>query len=221
MTAAAPAAPLPLSTILRQPVTRRDGHSAGILADVVVRLRGGDYPLMTGIVVTVGGTRAFAPASDLTALAAGRVRLAASPVDLHEFHRREDEVLLSEDVMGHRLIDVTVGAIVRAYDVCLAPDADGGWRTVGLDVHRRRRLADVARHAEHAPRDWKDFDPLIGHAGTAKARTASSRLHRLKAWRIADMLDQAARHEHLELLGVLQGHSELEAEVFDQLDRPV
>jgi hypothetical protein len=220
MTAAAPAAPLPLSTILRQPVTRGDGHFPSALADIVVRLGGGDYPLVTGIVVTVGGARAFAPASDLTTLEPGRVRLAASAVDLHEFHRREDEVLLSEDVMGHRLIDTTLGAIVRAYDVRLSPTVDG-WRAVGLDVHRRRRLADIARHADHPPRDWKDFDPLIGHQGTAIARTGSSRLHRLKAWRIADILDQAARHEHAELLGVLQRHPGLEAEVFDQLDQPV
>jgi hypothetical protein len=220
MTAAAPAASLPLSTILRQPVTRRDGHLAGTLADVVVQLDGSGCPLVTGLVVAVGGTRAFAPASDLTALEPGRVRLAPSPVDLHGFHRREGEVLLSEDVMGHRLVDMTLGAIVRAYDVRLAPGVDG-WSAAGLDVHRRSWLADVARHAAHPGRDWKDFDPLIGHAGTEKARASSSRLHRLKPWRIADILDQAARHEHAELLARIQEHPELEAAVFDQLDWPV
>jgi hypothetical protein len=220
MTPAAPAASLPLSTVLRQPVTRRDGHFVGFLADVVVRLRDSGCPAVTGIVVAVGGTRASAPASEITALEPGRIRLAASPVDLHGFHRREGEVLLSEDVLGHRLIDMTLGALVRAYDVRLTRGVEG-WQATGLDVHRRRWLADVARDAAQPPRDWKDFDALIGHAATAKARTAAGRLHEIEAWRVADMLDQAAGHELVELLARIHADPELEAAVFDQLDRPV
>ena len=48
---------LRLSRLLNRPVADRAGESIGRLADVIVRLRGTDYPLVTGLVATVGGGR--------------------------------------------------------------------------------------------------------------------------------------------------------------------
>ena len=214
---AAQAASLSLSALLRQPVTDSDGHRMGTLADLIVRLRRDDYPLVTGLVVAVGGTRVFVSAADLAALAPDRVQLAASSLDLGEFRRREGEVLLSEDVLGHRLIDVSRVAFVKAYDVQLSPVLDG-WAATGLDVHRRRWLSLGPRHSAHPPRDWKDFEPLIGHAESAQVRMASGRIPELKAAQIADIIEEATEHEQDELLAQVHENPELEADVFEELD---
>lgn len=217
MTTEAPMASLSLSALLRQPVTDSDGHRMGTLADLIVRLREDDYPLVTGLVVAVGGTRVFVSAADLAALAVDRIQLAVSTVDLREFRRREGEVLLSEDVLGHRLIDVQRVAFVKAYDVQLTPVLDG-WAATGLDVHRRRWLGLGPRHSAHEPRDWKDFEPLIGHAESAPVRLATGRIPELKPAQIADIIEDATEHEQDELLAQVHADPELEADVFEELD---
>ncbi|WP_138444176.1 magnesium transporter MgtE N-terminal domain-containing protein [Sinomonas susongensis] len=217
MTTAAPTGSLSLSALLRQPVTDSDGHRMGTLADLIVRLRDDDYPLVTGLVVAVGSTRVFVSAADLAALGPEQVRLAVSTVDVREFRRREGEVLLSEDVLGHRLIDVSRAAFVKAYDIELTPVLDG-WAATGLDVHRRRWLAVGPRHAAHPPRDWKDFEPLIGHAESAHVRQATGRIPELKPAQIADIIEEANEHEQDELLAQVHEDPELEADVFEELD---
>lgn len=214
-----PCSPLSLVTLLRQPVTDSDGHRMGMLSDLIVRLGHGDYPLVTGLVVAAGDSWSLAAADDLVTLEPWQLQLAAPP-GLREFRRREGEVLLAEHVLGHRLIDVARGAFVKAYDIRLSP-VPGGWAATGLDVHRLRWLSPGPHHAAHSPRDWRDFDPLIGHADSAPSRTATSRIHHLKPARIAGIIEDATRGEQAELLGLLHGRPELEADVFEALDRPV
>ena len=51
--------------------------------------------------------------------------LAKPKVDLRGFERREGEVLLREDILGHRLIDVADAELVRAWDIELAQTDEG------------------------------------------------------------------------------------------------
>src|SRR6476659_6191540 len=116
---ASPGRPLiHLSELLRAPVLARSGETVGRVEDVIVRLRGADtYPLVTGIVAGVGGRRVFIGSRSIHQYAPGRVVLAKNKIDLRAFERRDGEVLLRADVLGHRLIDVAAGELVRAYDV--------------------------------------------------------------------------------------------------------
>ncbi|BCT78286.1 hypothetical protein SCMU_41280 [Sinomonas cyclohexanicum] len=209
---------LSLSAVLRHPVTDSDGHRMGALADVIVRLRDSDYPLVTGLVMAVGATRTFVSSADLASLTPERVEVSRSTVDVREFARREGEVLLSEDVLGHRLIDLSRIAFVKAYDVQLSEVLDG-WAATGLDVHRRRWLGLGPRHAAHPARDWLEFEPLIGHRGSARVRQASGRIHGLKPAQIADIIEDANGHEQAELLDQVHRDPELEADVFEELDQ--
>jgi Mg/Co/Ni transporter MgtE len=140
-----------------------------------------------------------------------------STVDVREFRRREGEVLLREDVLGHRLIDLSRVAFVKAYDVQLTQVLDG-WAVTGLDVHRRRWLGLGPRHAVHPPRDWMDFEPLIGHAESARVRSATGRLPELKPAQIADIIEEATDDEQDDLLAQVHADPELEADVFEELD---
>jgi sporulation protein YlmC with PRC-barrel domain len=105
------AAALRLSDLLRRPITGRGGESIGRLSDVIVRLRGADQPVVSGLVVAVGRRKVFVPIEQVASLeepgrSGGQLRLTSARLDLRQFDRRDGEVLLSADVLGHRLIDV-------------------------------------------------------------------------------------------------------------------
>src|SRR2546430_16764823 len=73
-TPAAPAPPpggvtaLALSGLLRQPVADKRGELIGRLSDVIVRLRGAEDPVVTGLVATVGGRAVFVPIEQVASL---------------------------------------------------------------------------------------------------------------------------------------------------------
>ena len=215
-------ATLRLSQLLGRPVAHRTGDSLGRLADVIVRLRGADYPLVTGLVATVGGREVFVPAEQVGDLAADPLWLSSAKLDLRRFERRDGEVLLRADVLGHRLIDVANARLVRAADLELARDG-GAWVLAGVDTRRRPRrlfglLAPKAVPEDAQFRDWHDFEWLIGHAGSALLRGPFGRVRRLKPAQIADLLEEASKEEETEILGQVHADPELEADVFEELD---
>ena len=79
--AAGPSAPadnkstMRLSRLLKRPVADSSGESIGRLADVIVRLRGNDYPLVTGLVVAVGGREIFVPIDQVSDFDSDPLRL--------------------------------------------------------------------------------------------------------------------------------------------------
>jgi CBS domain-containing protein len=220
---------LSLSRLLKRPVADRSGETIGRLADVIVRLRGADYPLVTGLVVTVGGREIFVPIDQVASFEGDPVRLSSARLDLRRFERRDGEVLLRADVLGHRLIDVENARLVRAadlelaHDVGEAGDTGGEWVLASVDTRRRPRRVFGLLGPEHedgagAFRDWHDFEWLIGHAGSALLRGPFARIRRLKPAQIADLLEDASKEEETEILGRVHADPELEADVFEELD---
>jgi CBS domain-containing protein len=215
-------ATLRLSWLLKRPVTDRGGGSLGRLADVIVRLRGADYPLVTGLVAAVGGREIFVPIDQVSSFDGDPLRLSSARLSLRPFERREGEVLLRADVLGHRLIDVENARLVRAADLELARD-DGEWVLSGVNTRRRPRrlfglLGPENPDAGGVFRDWHDFEWLIGHQGSALLRGPFARIRRLKPAQIADLLENASKEEETEILGQVHADPELEADVFEELD---
>jgi CBS domain-containing protein len=232
-----------LSRLLKRPVADRGGESLGRLADVIVRLRGTDYPLVTGLVAAVGGREIFVPIDQVSTFEGDPLRLSSARLSLRHFERRDGEVLLRADVLGHRLIDVADARLVRAADLELARD-DAEWVVARVDTRRRSRRPlgrparkdparndparkdparnDPARNDMEQPennaRDWHDFEWLIGHAGSALLRGPFARIRRLKPAQIADLLESASKEEESEILGRVRADPELEADVFEELD---
>ena len=213
-------ATLRLSRLLKRPVTDRGGGSLGRLADVIVRLRGSDYPLVTGLVAAVGGREIFVPIDQVSSLDGDPLRLSSARLSLRRFERRDGEVLLRADVLGHRLIDVPNARLVRAADLELARDR-ADWVLTGVDTRPRRMfglLAPEAPAGRGGCRDWRDFEWLIGHQGSALLRGPFARIRRLKPAQIADLLESASAEEESEILGRVHADPELEADVFEELD---
>jgi CBS domain-containing protein len=213
---------LRLSRLLKRPVADRSGESLGRLEDVIVRLRGADYPLVTALVAAVGGREVFVPADQVSSFDGDPLKLSSARLDLRHFERREGEVLLRADVLGHRLIDVQNARLVRAADLELSKD-DGEWVLSGVDTRRRpRRLFGLLGpgNTEDDPvfRDWRDFESLIGHESSALLRGPFARIRRLKPAQIADLLEDASKEEETEILGHVHADPELEADVFEELD---
>jgi CBS domain-containing protein len=209
-----------LSELLGRPLADMCGQPLGRLDDVIVRLGGMQYPLVTGLVVRVGRREVFVPASQIRDLHPGVVEVASATLDLRQFERREGEVLLRTDVLGYRLIEVSRARLVRARDLRLSA-ADGEWVLDAVDTRfrPRRLLRLLGGHGRsHEPRDWQEFEPLIGHVRTAPWRGRSTRVHRLKPAQIADLLEAASQEEGTEILGRVHADPELEADVFEELD---
>jgi MgtE intracellular N domain/CBS domain len=213
------AANVHLSGLLGHQLLSPTGEGVGKVDDVIVRLLGGDYPVIAGLVAKVGGRRVFVPIERVAELSEQRIILAKAKVDLRGFERRDGEVLLREDILGHRLIDVADAELVRAWDIELQA-SEGGWVLSCLDTRRPARLFGLIRStAGHPCQDWKAFEPLIGHAASVRTRAGfGRRVGRLKPAQIADLLEDATRTEGEEILGVVHADPELEADVFEELD---
>jgi CBS domain-containing protein len=209
-----------LSGIVGHYLTAPGGQRLGRLSDVIVRLCGAQCPVVTGLVAKVGKRAVFVPAGRVAALTGEAIQLVTATVDLRPFERREGEVLLRADVLGHRLIDVPNARLVRASDLRLARHG-GEWVLDAADTRRRRRLTSLLGHrvqGDHRGRDWREFEPLIGHADSAALRGTFARIRRLKPAQIADLLEEASRAEETEILGRVHGDPDLEADVFEELD---
>jgi CBS domain-containing protein/sporulation protein YlmC with PRC-barrel domain len=213
-----------LSELLRQPVTDAGGESIGRLSDVIVRLRGADFPVVTGLVVMVEKRSLFVAIDQVGVLGGPQLRLSSARLDLRQFERREGEVLLRADVLGHRLLDVDNARLIRAADLELTP-GNGEWVVSAVASHRRPpsllgrlTVLSAGQPGEQSFREWAKFEPLIGHTGTALARRPFGRVRRLKPAQIADLLEGASRAEETEILGQVHADPELEADVFEELD---
>ena len=212
---------LHLSDLVGRPITDRKGESIGKLADVIVRLRGATPPVVTGLVAAVGGRDVFVPFEQASGFDGEVLKLTSAKLDLRRFERRDGEVLLRADVLGHRLIDVESAHLIKAADLELRGQGND-WVLAGVDTHRRTRgllkLISPGDAEVHQFDDWVNFEPLIGHASSALLRGPFGRIRRLKPAQIADLLEEASKAEETEILGQVHADPELEADVFEELD---
>jgi len=207
-----------LSHVLSRPLVARNGEVVGRLADVIVRLRSGESPIVIGLVAQLGGRRVFLPIERVSAFDGEQVQLTSEVVDLRGFERRDGEVLLRADVLGHRLVDVANAELVRASDVELRR-VDGDWVPATLDVRAPSRwFGWLGRRGAPAWRDWTAFAALIGHLPSVRQRGPLGWLSRLKPAQIADLLEEARRTESAEILDAVHTDPELEADVFEELE---
>jgi CBS domain-containing protein/sporulation protein YlmC with PRC-barrel domain len=207
---------LSLSRLLKQAVVDAMGKTLGRLEDAIIELRGDHYPLLTGLVIGVGPSRIYVSVAEIVSMDAGSVRLKSAKLDLRPFERRAGEVLLKEDVLGHRLIDLTHGALTKAYDARLKATPEG-WLAIGLDVHKHSWL-HFGTHEDHPARDWRSFLLLVDKSKALQDLSKTRWIGRLKPAQIANLIEAASAQEQSLLLAQVHEDPELEADVFEELD---
>jgi CBS domain-containing protein len=212
-----------LTSVLGSRLVDRAGEKLGRVDDLIVRLADGGYPPVSGLKARIGGREVFVPADRVAELGPGAVKLRGEKVDLGRFERREGEVLLRQDLLGRRLINVVGARLVRADELVLGR-VDGWWRLVGVDTGFRslfRRLLPtmLRRRAGVQPfLDWANVEPFVGHVPTARLRMAFGRLSKLHPAQIADLVEAASHEEGEEIIDAVGADRELEADVFEELD---
>jgi CBS domain-containing protein len=205
-----------LISLLKHAVVGVGNHPGGTLEDAVMQFREDEYPLLTGLLMSVDGGTVFVPAADIADISANGVRLIQSPSIRTPLDRQEGQLLLKAEVLGRWLIDLRKGVLVKAHDVRLATTT-GGWRAVGVDVHKHSWL-HFGPHEARPARDWRDFLVLIGDHGRSKYPFFSNRIRRLKPAQIADIIETAAAPERSVLMDMVHVDPKLEASVFEELD---
>ena len=217
-----------LSDLLKRPITDSRGESLGRVEDVVVQLPGDPLPVVKGLVAKVGGREVFVPVEQTGVFDGEELSSPAPSSTCAASSAGTARSCCARDVLGHRLIDVPSAHLVRAADLELrqqwTPGGREEWVLAGVDARRRpgwlRRLAGRGGEDQdgQAFRDWSRFEPLIGHAGSARLRGPLARIRRLKPSQIADLLEDASKAEESEILGRVHADPELEADVFEELD---
>ena len=205
-----------LLSLLKRTVIDAREQPLGRIEDAITGLQDDRYPLLTGLVLSNGGDRSVVPATDVVAIEGQPIRLREGHPPPRPFERRDGEVLLKTDVLGHRLLDMENSVLVKAYDVQLAAGAEG-WSAVGLDVHRHHWF-QFGAHEHHPTRDWHAFLLLTGNPTSLKSRFAANRIRQLKPAQLADIIEAASTEEQDLLLAQVHADPELEADVFEELD---
>ena len=212
-----------LTSLLHSRLVDRAGEKLGRVDDLIVRLADGDYPPVTGLKARIGSREVFVPAEQVARLEPGTVQLSGEQVDLGRFERREGEVLLRQDLLGRRLINVVGARLVRADDLVLGR-IENWWRVVGVDTSFRSLLRRVLpeplrRRAAVRPfLDWASVEPFVRHVPTARLRMAFGRLSKLHPAQLADLVEAASHEEGEEIIDAVGADRELEADVFEELD---
>ena len=190
-----------------------------------MRLADGGYPPVTGVKARIGGRELFVPADRIATLQPGAVRLSGEKLSLGRFERRVGEVLLDQDVLGRKLVNVEADppSLVTAHEIELAC-IEGWWRVVGVDHSARaqlRRLLPRPMKSMVSDRpfiDWTDLEPFVGHVPSARLRFSHRKLANLHPAEIADLVEAASHDEGEELIEAVGQDRELEADVFEELD---
>ena len=215
-----------VSSLAGSPLLDSSGQRLGKVDDVVARLdSGAGEAQVIGLTAEIGGRQLFVPIDRVEQLGPYSATTSTTKLDLAPFERRPGEVLLRADVLDRSVINVHTAHLVRAHEVELVRDHDGGWRVAGIDPSLRPRLWRFlprrfrGHDTEHRQFiDWRDLEPFVSHVPTSRLKLAARRIRRLHPAQIADLVEAASHEEGEEILEAVGQDKELEADVFEELD---
>ena len=210
--------------LIRAPVLNQTAAEVGTVVDIVARWDPEEsYPPVSGIVVRVGRRVAFVSLDQVADVTKGAISLRSARLDLRDFARRSDEVMLARDVIDHQLVDVDGVQVIRASDLYLAWISGQGaassvspeglnrtLRLVGVDVSAQtllRRLGPRRWREQPTPErviDWGAIQPFSGEVSSVRLRASHEGLHRLRPGELADLLEDLGREGRQELLASLE-----------------
>lgn len=212
-----------LSCVVGSPILDRAGDRLGKVKDLIVRLDGSTYPPVSGLVAKIGSRELFVPMNRVSAMEPGSVSLEGETLNLGRFERRPGEVLLAKDLRSRHVINVNRARLVRANEIELWL-VNGEWKVVGVDTSSRpvfrRMLPRPLRRRVRSGQivDWSSIEPFVAHVPSARLRLPFRKLARLHPAQLADLVEAASHDEGEEIISAVGQDTELEADVFEELD---
>jgi len=126
-------------------------------------------------------------------------------------------------VLDRQLINIDGARLVRANEIEIAR-LEGWYRVVGVDTGLRgivRRVVPRRVGISMPPGaflDWASVEAFTGHVPTVRLRVPHPKLARLHPAQLADLVEAASHNEGREIMSAVGGDSELEADVYEELD---
>jgi len=201
-----------LSEILGRPVTDLDGIAVGKLKDVVVRPWAEfPHPLIEAVTVeTKTGELRILPFAAVAALLSPVIPLKYRAEEAPAFELKEDDVLLSRDVLDKQIIDTDGARVVRVNDVELVrvngtiyvSNVDISW----LGILRRMGMVGLAHflagRIKQKGISWDDVE-LMRRDQSMQLRVPAERLRELHPADLAEIVSDLNRLESGQLLDTL------------------
>jgi magnesium transporter len=200
-----------LSEIIGRSVTDLDGMSVGKLKDVVVRPWADfPHPLIEAVAVEWKGETRILPFAAVAALLSPVIPLKYRSDEVPEFDLKEDDILLSRDVLDQQIIDTDGARVVRVNDVELVrvngtiyvSNVDVSW----LGIMRRMGLVGLAHFLAGRTKQkgiaWDDVE-LMRRDQAMQLRVPAEKLHELHPADLADIVADLNKLESGQLLDKL------------------
>ena len=200
-----------LSEILGRTVTDLDGVAVGKLTDVIVRAWAEfPHPLIEAVEVEVKGNMRILPFAAVAALLSPVIPLKYRLDEAPLFDLKEDDILLSRDVLDKQIIDTDGARVVRVNDVELVR-VDGTIYISNVDVSwvgiiRRMGMVGLAHflgsHLKTKGIAWDDVE-LMRRDQEMKLRVPAEKLHELHPADLAEIVRDLNKLESGQLLDKL------------------
>ena len=200
-----------LSEIIGRSVTDLDGIAVGKLTDVIVRPWADfPHPLIEAVEIKGKGGRRILPFIAVAALLSPVIPLKYRLDDAPLFELKEDDVLLSRDVLDKQIIDTDGARVVRVNDVELVrvngtiyiSNVDVSW----VGIVRRLGLVRLANyltgHLKKKGIAWDDVE-LMRRDKEMHLRVPAEKLHELHPADLAEIVRDLNKLESGQLLDTL------------------
>ncbi|HEY5269228.1 MAG TPA: CBS domain-containing protein [Anaerolineales bacterium] len=200
-----------LSEIIGRPVTDLDGIAVGKLTDVIVRPWAEfPHPLIEAVAIEGKGGRRILPFAAVAALLSPVIPLKYRLDDAPLFELKEDDILLSRDVLDKQIIDTDGARVVRVNDVELVrvngtiyvSNVDVSW----VGIMRRLGLVGLAHflsgHLKKKGIAWDDVE-LMRRDKEMHLRVPAEKLHELHPADLAEIVRDLNKLESGQLLDTL------------------
>jgi flagellar motility protein MotE (MotC chaperone)/sporulation protein YlmC with PRC-barrel domain len=216
-----------------------NGDQVGKVRDAIVVLRiGKNPPRLTGLVVEVAPRRRiFVPMTKVTHIEAGQV-IVTGTVNLRRFEKRENETLVTAELLDRTVEFTETGEKVSILDVAVEQSATRDWFITQLFV--RKPGSGLRRRGSTMIVDWEEVtglslppvdqpaEQMLSHMDAMRAADIAHVLQGLPAKRrleiarelederLADVLEELADDERVEIIEALE--DERAADVLEEMD---
>ena len=200
-----------LSEIIGRQVTDLDGKPVGKLTDVIVRAWAEfPHPLIEAVAIEGKEGKRILPFAAVAALLSPVIPLKYRLVDAPLFDLKEDDILLSRDVLDKQIIDTEGARVVRVNDVELVrvngtiyvSNVDVSW----VGIMRRMGLVRLShflgRHIKRKGIAWDDVE-LMRRDQEMHLRVPAEKLHDLHPADLAEIVRDLNKLESGQLLDTL------------------